>query len=398
MSPYIPLTKLSDRGVYPITNDAIFKLVLNDSESNLFLPFFIKNLYPFMRLAKVEVQRVDISELLSQLLSAVNPKAGKSEFQNPYSIRRAVRLDVSCQLDNGDKILLEMQASQMRGDNQLNGFVGLKNRAAYCLGRVYSDAQVEAGTESSYLFYKNLPKCYLVDICDFTVFPSEQNINILYDQFIKTSEQLNHELHGNNDKQANNISQLSNIIKQYAQIIGQKPNYNLINTASFRFPDGSLLTDSLNITIIELPKIAPLLTVPVEKLTTIEAILLYFFIAHQKQYEDKILHLSNIYEEIKILDRNLHKVIDTNRKALDQIMLHMGELDFAQHEAYIKHLLKENTAKVTDEVTAKVTDEVTAKKDRETAFALLALGTVNLAQISKITNISIEELNKLKQS
>jgi hypothetical protein len=347
-----------------------------------------------MNIKDVKIIEETNEEFLRNFHESLKITLKQNEMPSPNSIRQNIRLDVHCQLENGEKVIFEMRAFPQSGDTLENGHRGLKNRDAFYLSRVHS-ASVDTGPEGERPsdFYANVPNTYLVDICNFLVFEKPANINMSHSKVIATLEQIKQNKPYSTIEIVNNINQGIDIINKHAELIKKDPSFHLINTASLRFPGGYLFNHSLNITIIELPKVNALLDIPVADLTAIQSILLYIYIAHDKKYEIKIHQLMAKYKEIELMDRNLHKVVRTNTEAINAIMLDMGRLDYLNELAYRQKLLDDNTA----EVTAKVRAEVTAEKAMAIAKNFISSG-VDLKTISKCTGLSLDELENLKNS
>jgi hypothetical protein len=266
-----------------------------------------------------------------------------------------------------------------------------------------------------YAYYQNVCKSYLIDICNFILFEDKTNFNTSISDIINTVELIKNQ-NSQFDKQTiDNLDQNIKILNNYADRLKQNPSLQMINTANFRFPGGEQFSDSLNITIVELPKIEPLLDKPIEDLSAIESILMYIYIAHSKKYGQKIEQLKAKYKEINEVDQNLHKILDTEAERIRQVMDDMALIDLRLAVMAKNELIAQVRAEVSEEKDAEMKlkmaemnqkmnqkmAEMNQKMNRKTAQMakkLLDLGSLTVDQISKICGLSPEELAKLKKS
>jgi type IV secretory pathway ATPase VirB11/archaellum biosynthesis ATPase len=122
------LTEKSDRGVYPILNDVIFKIFFGSIENYESLVFLLSSLSQYLVVKEVNKDQLKSSiEVIADIHNSLAAIRG-NEVHDPFSVLRSIFLDINCILSNGDNVIFEMQSSQMSGDNKDNNFAVWKKR------------------------------------------------------------------------------------------------------------------------------------------------------------------------------------------------------------------------------------------------------------------------------
>ncbi|MDR1870813.1 MAG: Rpn family recombination-promoting nuclease/putative transposase [Deltaproteobacteria bacterium] len=128
----------SDRGVFPVYNDVVFKILLNDKNSYGFLFFLITSIFPHLNIQSIEVEYEDKDDIFNYINNKMNLQLKNTEIFDPYSITEVIHLDIHCKLNNGENIIIEMRAFPQQGDSKLNDYKGLRNRDVIFASRVHS--------------------------------------------------------------------------------------------------------------------------------------------------------------------------------------------------------------------------------------------------------------------
>ncbi|GBU22271.1 hypothetical protein R80B4_02177 [Fibrobacteres bacterium R8-0-B4] len=167
------------------------------------------------------------------------------------------RLDVNCTVDGGDQVDVEMQCSRAGGDTA-DSHINLINKSIYYLTDLHSSQK------SASVKYKNLVRTYQVTFCAYPIF------------------------------------------KQW-------PEY--VNRFSLRRPTGELLSDQINVVMIEMSKLNDLMMkTPIENMPMLEAWSIFLSSADDPAKRDLINNLIQTKEDIKMATELLMEISQDERQ------------------------------------------------------------------------------------
>ena len=227
---------------------------------------------------------------------------------------KAERFDVNCTVETGDQVDVEMHCHRtVEINNELSNFI---NKYTYYLTDLHS-SQKSRGVK-----YFELVKTYQATFCTYTVFPS-----------------LN----------------------------------NFINRFSLRTADGTLLTDQLNMVIIELSKLNNILNKPIENLSSFEMWSLFIKFANNPMHKKLINDIIKVKEEIGMAKELLREISKDEHERARYRSRRMAETD------RISDLL---TSEEKGRIEGRAEGKIEGKKE---VLALFKQG-LTLEEIEKIIN------------
>ncbi|GBU22362.1 hypothetical protein R80B4_02270 [Fibrobacteres bacterium R8-0-B4] len=199
--------------------------------------------------------------LKSVISAAIERKVTKvlvrnNELQITDVDEKFQRLDVNCTVDGGDQVDVEMQCSRIDDDTSDN-HIGLINKSIYYLTDLHS-SQKSASVE-----YRDLVRTYQVTFCAYPVF------------------------------------------KQW-------PEY--VSRFSLRRPTGELLSDQINMVLIEMSKLKARMKAPVEDISWLEAWSIFFSSADDPAKRNLINNLIASKKEIKMASEMLMEISQDERQ------------------------------------------------------------------------------------
>jgi predicted transposase/invertase (TIGR01784 family) len=140
------------------------------------------------------------------------------------------RFDVSCAIDGGDQVEVEMQADPMKGDNLTDGHRNIRSRA------IYNACDLHSSQDGAGVSYGRLVRTYQITFCGYTVFDNRGDC---------------------------------------------------FNRFSFRNKEGEELLDAVSIIFVELSKLNRVMRKPVAAMTSAE--MWAVFLAHANKPKHKAL-------------------------------------------------------------------------------------------------------------
>ena len=168
----------------------------------------------------------------------VNAEIRNNELPTMDTEEKNERLDVNCVLEDGDQIDIEMQGSEL--EEPVKGkHINLLNKSIYYLTDLHSSQK------SKGIKYANLVRTYQATFCSYTVYP------------------------------------------QYKEFITR---------GAMRRENGELISDRINLILIELSKLEDLLTTPPDKLSELEAWSIFLRYAPDTRQNVRVL-VNRIIEE-----------------------------------------------------------------------------------------------------
>jgi predicted transposase/invertase (TIGR01784 family) len=232
------------------------------------------------------------------------------------------RLDVNCVVDDGDQINVEMQASPQveLTDDEYKSFI---NKYIYYMTDVHS-SQKSKGVR-----YRDLVRTYQVTFCCHPVFP-------------------------------------------------ERPCF--VSRGCMRFDDGSLISDQINMVIVEMSKLSDALKGSTEGLSLLEQWSLFFRFAPEPEYRELINNIINQNKEIGM--------------AATLLM----EISQDEHErARLRSRRKAETDRYSDMATAELRGEMRGEMTKALKIAkdMLADG-VDADTVAKWTNLTVDDILRLK--
>ncbi|MDR2179407.1 MAG: Rpn family recombination-promoting nuclease/putative transposase, partial [Synergistaceae bacterium] len=153
------------------------------------------------------------------------------------------RFDVSCKIDSGDQIEVEMQADPMEGDNAANEHRNIKGRS------IFNACDLHSSQEGVSVPYEKLARTYQITFCGYTVFKARQSC---------------------------------------------------FNCFSFRNAESEELLDAVNILFVELSKLKRVLKKPVSEMTSAEMWAVFLAHANKPQHREILNTIIAAKEEIRM--------------------------------------------------------------------------------------------------
>jgi predicted transposase/invertase (TIGR01784 family) len=158
-------------------------------------------------------------------------------------LEKRERFDVSCEIDGGGQVEVEMQAEPMKGDSSANEHRNIKGRAIYYVCDLHS------GQNGVDVKYGNLERTYQITFCSYTVFEERESC---------------------------------------------------FNRFSFRNEEGEELLDAVSILFVELSKLKQVLEKPVSDMTGAEIWAIFLAYANKPQYRELLNEIIGAKGEIKM--------------------------------------------------------------------------------------------------
>jgi predicted transposase/invertase (TIGR01784 family) len=158
-------------------------------------------------------------------------------------LEKRERFDVSCEIDGGGQVEVEMQADPMEGDSLSRGHKNIKGRAIFNLCDLHS------GQKGIGVPYGRLARTYQITFCGYTVFEHREDC---------------------------------------------------FNRFSFRNEEGEELTDAVSILFVELSKLKRVLQKPVGEMTGAEMWAIFLACANIPEHRNLLRELIVAKEEIKM--------------------------------------------------------------------------------------------------
>jgi predicted transposase/invertase (TIGR01784 family) len=161
------------------------------------------------------------------------------------------RFDVSCKLNDGSQVGVEMQADPMKGDSLATNHANIKARAIYNLCDLHSSQKGRG------VLYYDLARSFQIMFCGYTVFPKAKDF---------------------------------------------------VRRFSFRDESGYELLDSVGVVFVELTKLGDAAKKPIESMTSLEMWGLFFAHASESKYRELIAKMTKHKEEIKMATELLSNI------------------------------------------------------------------------------------------
>jgi predicted transposase/invertase (TIGR01784 family) len=153
------------------------------------------------------------------------------------------RFDVSCKIDSGDQIEVEMQADPMEGDKSANEHMNIRGRS------IFNVCDLHSSQKSISVPYGKLARTYQITFCGYTVFEGRESC---------------------------------------------------FNCFSFRNPEGEELLNAVNILFVELSKLKRVLEKPVTEMTSGEMWAVFLAYANKPQHREVLNAMIAAKEEIRV--------------------------------------------------------------------------------------------------
>jgi predicted transposase/invertase (TIGR01784 family) len=208
--------------ILPPSDDAVFKTLLTHPDAK-----------PCLR------------DIISSNIGLVVKEVALKNTELPISdvLEKRERFDVSCEIDGGDQVEVEMQADPMEGDSLPRGHTNIKGRA------IYNVCDLHAGQKGVGIPYKKLARTYQLTFCGYTVFESRESC---------------------------------------------------FNRFSFRNAEGEELLDAVNILFVELSKLKRVMEKPVDKMAGAEMWAIFLACANKSNHRGLLEKIIGAKEEIKM--------------------------------------------------------------------------------------------------
>jgi predicted transposase/invertase (TIGR01784 family) len=157
-------------------------------------------------------------------------------------LEKRERFDVSCEIDGGGQVEVEMQADPMEGDSLSRGHENIKGRA------IFNACDLHSGQKGIGVPYGRLARTYQITFCGYTVFGGREDC---------------------------------------------------FNRFSFRNEEGDELTDAVSILFVELSKLKRVLQKPVGEMTGAEMWAIFLACANIPEHRTLLRELIAAKEEIR---------------------------------------------------------------------------------------------------
>jgi predicted transposase/invertase (TIGR01784 family) len=92
-----------------------------------------------------------------------------TEFPISDALEKRERFDVSCEINGGGQVEVEMQADPMEGDNLASGHKNIRSRA------IYNACDLHSSQKGIGIRYGNLAQTYQITFCGYAVFDDREN-------------------------------------------------------------------------------------------------------------------------------------------------------------------------------------------------------------------------------
>ena len=222
----------------PPSEDGVFKTLMTHPDAEPVLRDVVESYLRFP-VVKVAVKNVELP------ISDINEKRE--------------RFDVSCTVNDGSQLDVEMQSESMTGDSQRSDHQVVKGRAIYHLCDLHS------GQSGRSIRYDKLMRSFQVTFCGYTVFPEHNSF---------------------------------------------------VRRFSFRDENGMELSGAVGIIFVELTKLGDVLKKPVETMTGEEIWSIFFAYGADQKYSDLLGKMIVAKEEIKMAKELLQTISrDENERA-----------------------------------------------------------------------------------
>jgi predicted transposase/invertase (TIGR01784 family) len=208
--------------ILPPSDDGVFKTLLTHPNAGLCLRDIIaSNIGLPVKEATVRTSELPISDVLE----------------------KRERFDVSCEIDGGGQVEVEMQAEPMEGDSLLRGHSNMKNRA------IYNVCDLHSSQKGIGVSYGKLARTYQITFCGYTIFENREDC---FSRF------------------------------------------------SFRNEEGEELTDAVSILFVELSKLERVLKKPVGAMTGAEMWAIFLVCANNPKHRDLLKEIVGAREAIRM--------------------------------------------------------------------------------------------------
>jgi predicted transposase/invertase (TIGR01784 family) len=237
------------------------------------------------------------------------------------------RFDVNCVLDGDKQADVEMQSEAMKGDNAATSHANIKNRAIYYV------CDLHTSQEGRSVGYGKLMRSYQITFCGYTVFAETEGF---------------------------------------------------ISRFAFRDEDGAMLSDTVGIVFVELPKLDAAMKKPVKDMTHAEMWGIFFGHADEPECRELLDNISLRKGEIKMAGELLADISRDEIERAHYRSRKMFRMDM-EHDRVVTFV----------EGRAEGKAEGKAENMTEVAKTALAMG-LQIGQIEKLTGLSSEEIKSLR--
>jgi len=272
--------------------------------------------------------------LMSVISTVIERKVTGVEIRNNELPAMSVddkneRLDVNCVVDGGDQVDVEMQCSQVEEDTR-DDHRSFINKSIYYLADLHS-TQKSKGVK-----YRDFVRTYQVTFCGYTVFPDW-------------------------------------------------PDF--VTSAALRRDTGGLISNQINMVIIEMNKLESHLSVPAESMSWLESWSIFFNYADKPAYRDLINNIITEKEEINMASELLMQISQDDRERARLRSRRMAETD------RISNLLTARDNGIAEGL-AKGIAKGKAEGRMEVALSMKSSG-MSVEIIAQLTKLPVREIERL---
>jgi predicted transposase/invertase (TIGR01784 family) len=264
--------------------------------------------------------------------TVISVQVRNTELPTMYIDEKAERLDINCVIDNGDQVNVEMHCSRIvepAGDHK-----------SFMNKYIYYGTDLHSSQSSKGKRYFNFARTYQITFCNYTVLPNRRDY---------------------------------------------------VNRAALRFSDGELLSDQINIIIIEMSKLSDALKKSVEELTSLESWSIFFGFAPDKKYRDFINHIIATKEEVNMAATLLQEISKDEVERAHYRSRRMFESDM---ESNILTAIDIGRAEGMERGMERGRAEGKAEGKTEVTKAMKA-GGIDVNIIIRLTDLTIEDILRL---
>ncbi|MDR2577458.1 MAG: Rpn family recombination-promoting nuclease/putative transposase [Chitinispirillales bacterium] len=284
----------------------------------------------------------DAEHVLVDIISAViertviSVQIRNTELPATYTEEKAERLDVNCVIDNGDQVNVEMHSSRI--------VEPVGNHKNFTNKYIYYGTDLHSSQTSKGKKYFEFARTYQITFCSYTVLPNRRDY---------------------------------------------------VNRAALRFPDGELLSDQINLIIVEMSKLGDVLKKPVEELTSLESWSIFLGYAPDKNYRDYINHIIESKKEVDMAATLLQKISKDEQARARYRSRKMFETDIESNLLTAVDNAKEEAWQGGRQEGRQEGWQVGIEEERrKNAKAMKAEG-IDVNTIIKITGLTADDIQKL---
>ena len=250
-------------------------------------------------------------------------------------LEKRERFDVSCEIDGGDQVEVEMQADPIEGDNLSNKHRNIRGRA------IYNVCDLHSSQKSVRVPYGRLARTYQITFCDYTVFENRKSC---------------------------------------------------FHCFSFRNAEGEELLDAVSILFVELSKLKQIRGKAVGEMTNAEMWAIFLAYANKPKHRELLNKIISAKEEIKMAYDLLTSISQNADERARFRARRKFQMDM-EHSRIVSFEAGELKGRLEGELKGRLEGELKCKRD---IARNLLLNGAPLDIIVKSTGLSQDEIQALR--